>query len=146
MHWLESQLAELDRLADEYFAAQRQPATDIVNVSEDTRQKRAAFIDAVQTLVEQVARIDGIGACAAYHEGLILAQSAEAKNRDAFGAVLQESILAAQRGQSALNLGAIQQIVIVGAYNKLAMLSVGPIILCISSSSDVSLASLLSRS
>lgn len=145
MHWLESQLAELDRLAEDYFAAQRQPTADIVNVSEATRLKRAAFIDAVQCLVEQVARIDGISACAAYHEGLILAQSAEAENSDAFGAVIQESILAAQRGRLPLNLGAIQQIVIVGADNKLAMLSIGPIILCISSSSAVNLATLLSR-
>ncbi|WKJ91674.1 roadblock/LC7 domain-containing protein [Methylomonas montana] len=145
MHWFESQLAELDRLAEEYLAAQRQPGADIVNVSEATRLKRAKFIDAVQELVDQVVKVNGIGACAAYHDGLILARSADTPNIDAFGAIIQETIRAAQQGKISLGLGDIEQIVIVGADNKLAMLSVGPIILCISSPKDVNLASVLSQ-
>ncbi|MDT4290993.1 roadblock/LC7 domain-containing protein [Methylomonas sp. MO1] len=145
MHWFESQLAQLDTLADDYLAARRQPAADIVNVSEATRLKRAAFIDAVQSVVDKVVKIDGVSACAAYHDGLILAQSAEASNMDAFGAIIQETIRAAQHGESSLGLGEIEQIVIVGAVNKLAMLSVGPIILCISSPKGVNLASVLSQ-
>lgn len=144
MHWFESQLAELDRLAEEYVAAQGQPADDIVNISARTRLKRAQFVDAVQALVDKVSKIEGISACAAYHDGLILAQSADASNRDAFGAIIQETIRAAQQGRTSLGLGDIQQIVIVGADNKLAMLSVGPIILCISSPSDINLTSVLS--
>jgi predicted regulator of Ras-like GTPase activity (Roadblock/LC7/MglB family) len=145
MHWFESQLAQLDTLADDYLAARRQPAADIVNVSEATRLKRAAFIDAVQALVDQVVKIKGVSACAAYHDGLILAQSAEASNMDAFGAIIQETIRAAQHGETSLGLGEIEQIVIIGAVNKLAMLSVGPIILCISSPKGVNLASVLSQ-
>ncbi|WP_020485520.1 roadblock/LC7 domain-containing protein [Methylomonas sp. MK1] len=145
MHWFESQLAQLDTLADDYLAARRQPAADIVNVSEATRLKRAAFIDAVQSVVDKVVKIDGVSACAAYHDGLILAQSAEASNMDAFGAIIQETIRAAQHGETSLGLGEIEQIVIVGAVNKLAMLSVGPIILCISSPKGVNLASVLSQ-
>ncbi|NOV30270.1 MULTISPECIES: roadblock/LC7 domain-containing protein [unclassified Methylomonas] len=147
MHWFESQLAQLDTLADDYLAARRQPAADIVNVSEATRLKRAAFIDAVQSVVDKVVKINGVSACAAYHDGLILAQSAEAPNMDAdaFGAIIQETIRAAQHGETSLGLGEIEQIVIVGAVNKLAMLSVGPIILCISSPKGVNLASVLSQ-
>ncbi|MCQ8116438.1 roadblock/LC7 domain-containing protein [Methylomonas rosea] len=145
MHWFESQLAQLDTLADDYLAARRQPAADIVNVSEATRLKRAAFIDAVQAVVDKVVKIEGVSACAAYHDGLILAQSAEASNMDAFGAVIQETIRAAQHGETSLGLGEIEQIVIVGAVNKLAMLSVGPIILCISSPKGVNLATVLSQ-
>lgn len=145
MHWFESQLAQLDTLADDYLAARRQPAADIVNVSEATRLKRAAFIDAVQAVVDKVVKIEGVSACAAYHDGLILAQSAEASNMDAFGAVIQETIRAAQHGETSLGLGEIEQIVIVGALNKLAMLSVGPIILCISSPKGVNLAAVLSQ-
>ncbi|MDX8129371.1 roadblock/LC7 domain-containing protein [Methylomonas sp. EFPC1] len=145
MHWFESQLAQLDTLADDYLTARRQPAADIVNVSEATRLKRAAFIDAVQSVVDKVVKINGVSACAAYHDGLILAQSAEAPNMDAFGAIIQETIRAAQHGETSLGLGEIEQIVIVGAVNKLAMLSVGPIILCISSPKGVNLASVLSQ-
>ncbi|CAD6880376.1 Roadblock/LC7 family protein [Methylomonas albis] len=145
MHWFESQLTHLDTLAADYLSAQRQPAADIVNVSEVTRLKRAAFIDAVQALVDKVVKIKGVSACAAYHDGLILAQSAEASNMDAFGAIIQETIRAAQHGETSLELGNIEQIVIIGAVNKLAMLSVGPIILCISSPKGVNLASVLSQ-
>ncbi|OAI07834.1 roadblock/LC7 domain-containing protein [Methylomonas methanica] len=145
MHWFESQLAQLDTLVDDYLAARRQPAADIVNVSEATRLKRAAFIDAVQAVVDKVVKIEGVSACAAYHDGLILAQSAEASNMDAFGAVIQDTIRAAQHGETSLGLGEIEQIVIVGAVNKLAMLSVGPIILCISSPKGVNLATVLSQ-
>ena len=144
MHWFESQLAELDRLAEEYLAAQEQAADDIVNVSERTRLKRVQFVDAIQALVDKVSKIPGISACAAYHDGLILAQSAQAANMDAFGAIIQETIRAAQRGSASLGLGEIQQIVIVGVDNKLAMLSVGPIILCISSPSEINLTAVLS--
>lgn len=59
--------------------------------------------------------------------------------------MIQETIRAAQHGQVSLSLGAIEQIVIVGADHKLAMLSVGPIILCIYSPKQVNLASVLSR-
>ncbi len=145
MHWFETQLAALDRLAADYISAQRQSGGDIVNVSESVRTKRAAFIDAVQALVDKVVKIKGISACAAYHDGLILAQSAEVPHIDAFGAVIQETIRAAQHGQVSLSLGAIEQIVIVGADHKLAMLSVGPVILCIYSPKQVNLASVLSR-
>ena len=98
----------------------------------------------MQALVDKVIKIKGVGACAAYHDGLILAQAAQSPDIDAFGAVVQESIRAAQQGGSSLRLGDIQQIVIVGAINKLAMLSVGPIILCISCPKDINLASVLS--
>jgi len=145
MHWFESQLIALDRLAKDYLSAQQQSANDIINVSAETRLKRAQFIDAVQTLVNRVSKIKGIKNCAAYHDGLILAHSKQTPNIDAFGATVQESIRTAQQGSEMLGLGNIEQIVIVGAIDKVAMLSVGPLILCISSSKDVNLALVLSQ-
>lgn len=145
MNWIESQLASLDRLAEAYRSSQQQSATDIVNVSEDMRLKRSQFIDAVQMLVNNVIKVKGITACAAYHDGLILAYSGKAPNIDALGAMIQESINVAQQGAAILKLGDIQQIVIVGATNKVAMLSVGPITLCISSPKGINLASALSQ-
>ena len=145
MHWLESQLAELNRLADAYVSARRQSSADIVNISETTRLKRSQFIDAVQALVNNVGKIKGISACAAYHDGLILAQSDKAPNMEAFGALVQDSIRTAQQGAEELDLGAIEQIVIVGTSNKVAMLSVGPLILSISSPKHINLALALSQ-
>ncbi len=145
MHWFESQIAALDQLAAAYLSAQEQPDADIVSVSEDIRIKRSQFIDAVHRLVNNVIKVKGVSACAAYHEGLILASSGQMSNIDALGAMIQESVGVARKGSVMLSLGDIQQIVVVGAANKVAMLSVGPIILCIASPKDINLASALSQ-
>ncbi len=145
MHWFESQLASLDQLAAAYRSSQQQSATDIVNVSEEIRLKRSQFIDAVQALVNKVIKVKGVTACAAYHDGLILAHSGKTPNIDALGAMIQESLGVAEQGTSILSLGDIQQIVIVGAINKVAMLGIGPITLCILSPKDTNLASALNQ-
>lgn len=145
MPWFQAQMAELQRLAEEYALSQQQTASNIVNVSEKMRLKRAEFIDAVQVLVDKIGKIKGISACAAYHDGLILAQSAQLAAIDAFGATLQESARAAQQGAALLGLGELEQLVIVGAKNKVAMLSIGPLMLCISSPKDINLALALNR-
>ena len=53
------------------------------------------------------------------------------------------SLSAAQQGAEMLSLGNVEQIVIFGAINKVAMLSVGPLILCISYPKQINLASAL---
>jgi predicted regulator of Ras-like GTPase activity (Roadblock/LC7/MglB family) len=57
--------------------------------------------------------------------------------------MIQESTGVAQQSSAILNLGEIEQIVIVGAINKIAMLGVGPITLCILSPRDINLAHVL---
>ena len=145
MHWFESQLSSLNQLAEAYCSSQQQSSIDIVNASENMRLKRSQFIDAVQALVNKVIKVKGITACAAYHDGLILAHSGETPNIDALGAMIQDSIGVAQQGTAILGLGDIQQIVIVGAINKVAMLGVGPITLCILSPKGTNLAYVLSQ-
>jgi predicted regulator of Ras-like GTPase activity (Roadblock/LC7/MglB family) len=145
MHWFESQLSSLDQLAEAYRSSQQPSSNDIVDVSEEMRLKRSQFIHAVQVLVNKVVRIKGITACAAYHDGLILAHSGKTPNIDALGAMIQESTGVAQQSKAILGLGEIQQIVIVGAINKVAMLGVGPITLCILSPKDTNLAYALSQ-
>lgn len=146
MNWFESQLASLDQLAEAYRLSQQKSGTDVVNASEALRLKRSQFIDAVQALVNDVIKVKGVNACAAYHDGLILAHAGSSINIDALGAIIQESISVAQQGSTILKLGDIQQIVIVGGINKVAMLSVGPITLCISSPKNTNLAAALSQS
>ena len=145
MHWLESQLTALDRLAADYLLARQQTAENIVSVSEDIRSKRSRFIEALQGLVDEVIKVKGITACAAYHEGLVVASSGRMPNIDALGAMIQEVVDVARKGSAVLSLGDIQQIVIVGSSDKVAMLSVGPIVLCIVSPVEVNLASVLSQ-
>jgi predicted regulator of Ras-like GTPase activity (Roadblock/LC7/MglB family) len=143
MHWFESQLTSLDQLAEAYRSSQPTSFDDIVEVSEEICLKRSQFVHAVQALVNKVVRIKGITACAAYHDGLILAHSGKMPHIDALGAMIQESTGIAQQSSAVLSLGEIEQIVIVGATNKIAMLGVGPITLCILSPRDINLAHVL---
>jgi Uncharacterized distant relative of homeotic protein bithoraxoid len=143
MHWFEAKLDKLKHLAEDYELAQQQTANDIVNISENLRQKRSAFIESVQALVHDISDIKGITACAAYHDGLILAQSKAIPTGDAFGATIQEAMQAAQQGAHILDLGHIEQIVIVGSKQKVAMLSIGTLVFCIASPKNINLAGLL---
>lgn len=145
MHWFESQLSSLDQLAEAYRSSQQPSSDDIVDVCEEICLKRSQFIHAVQALVNKVVRIKGITACAAYHDGLILAHSGKTSNIDALGAMMQESVSMAQQNSEILGLGKIEQIVIVGTINKIAMLGVGPITLCILSPRDTNLAYVLGQ-
>jgi len=144
MHWFESQILTLYKLAEAYNFSKKQEGNEI-NLSEQGRQKRSEFIEAVQALVNSVIHSPGVTACTAYHEGLILAQSGKTPDTDALGAIIQESIRVAQKGEANLHLGKIQQIVIIGDLNKIAMITVGPIILCILSPKHTNLALSLSE-
>ncbi|OHX36886.1 hypothetical protein BJL95_19480 [Methylomonas sp. LWB] len=145
MHWFESQLAELDRLAAAYSAAQRQPSDDLVSTSASLRTKRGEFIAALQTLVDGVVRIKGIHACAAYHEGLILASAGQLPHADALGALIEDSIGVARDSSAILKLGDIEQLVIVGSTSKVAVLNIGPVVLCIACPKATNLAAALSE-
>lgn len=145
MHWFESQILTLYKLAEAYTSSKKLEGNDVLNMSEQGRQKRSEFIEAVQALVNRVIHSPGVTACTAYHEGLILAQSGKIPDTDALGAIIQESIRTAQKGEAILNLGKVQQIVIVGDLNKIAMITVGPIILCVLSPKQTNLALSLSQ-
>lgn len=145
MHWFESQILTLYKLVEAYNFSKKQEENDVLNISEQGRQKRSEFIEAVQALVNKVIHSPGVTACTAYHEGLILAQSGKTPDIDALGAMIQESIRVAQKGEAILHLGKIQQIVIVGDLNKIAMITIGPIILCVLSPKHTNLTLSLSQ-
>ena len=145
MHWFESQILTLYKLAEAYTSSKKQEESNVLNLSEQGRQKRSEFIEAVQALVNRVIHSPGVTACTAYHEGLILAQSGKIPDTDALGAMIQESLRVAQKGEANLHLGEIQQIVIVGELNKIAMITVGPIILSVLSPKHTNLALALSQ-
>jgi hypothetical protein len=104
MHWFESQLLTLYQLIEAYSFSQKQKGDDIFNISEQGGQKRTEFIEAVQALVNRVINSPGVTACTAYHDGLILAQSGKTPDTDALGAMIQESIRIAQKGEAILYL------------------------------------------
>jgi len=142
MHWLDSQLKTLYQLAEAYEQCRVNNSDDYV---EEIRQSRTAFIDKVQSLVDSVVKQPNISGCVAGHEGLILAKAGLVSDSDALGAMIQESMSIAQRSKELLDLGSIQQIVIVGENNKVAMISVGQLTLSILSPKNTNLAKSLSN-
>lgn len=142
MHWFDSQLQTLYKLAEAYDICRVKSSDDFV---EDVRQARTAFIDNVQLLVDSVVKLPEISGCVAGHDGFILAKAGSVPDSDALGVVIQESMAIAQRSNKLLDLGAIQQIVIVGGNNKIAMISVGQVTLSILSPKQINLAEVLSQ-
>ncbi len=142
MHWFDSQLKALHRLAGIYEECRIKDSNEFV---EETRQARTIFIDNVQTLVETVVKLPDISGCVAGHEGFILAKAGSISGLDALGAMIQESMDIAQRGNEILDLGTIQQLLVIGENNKVAMISMGAITLAILSSTQTNLTKCLSK-
>ncbi len=142
MHWLETQLQTLHELAEAYDKCR---ADNSDENGEEIRETRTLFINNVQSLVDTIVKLPEISGCVAGHDGFILAKAGSVLDTDALGAVIQESMVIAERCKSQLNLGSIKQIVIVGENNKIAMISVAPVTLCILSPTHCNLADLLSQ-
>jgi len=142
MHWFDSQLQNLYKLAEAYENCRVNNSDDSVD---DVRKIRTEFIDNVQSLVDLVIKLNDISGCVAAHDGFLLAKAGSVSDSDALGAMMQESMVIAQRNRKILDLGEIQQIVIVGEDNKIAMISVGQLTLGILSSKQINLKELLKR-
>ncbi len=142
MHWFDSQLKTLHKLAEIYDEYRIKDSDEFVD---EIRQARTIFIDNVQALVDSVVKLPDISGCVAGHEGFILARAGSVLGIDALGAMIQESMEIAQRSKEILDLGTIQQIVIVGENNKIAMISIGQITIGVLSSKHTNLATCLSK-
>jgi len=141
MHWFDSQLQVLYQLAEAYQKCRNNSFDD----AEETRKTRTEFINSVQELVDSVVKLSNISGCVAGHDGFILAKAGSVVDSDALGVMLQESMLIAERSNKLLALGKIQQIVIVGEKNKIAMISIGQLTLGIVCPKHINLADTLSQ-
>ena len=142
MHWFDSQLKTLHKFAEIYDDYRIKDSDEFIA---ETRQARTVFIDKVQMLVDSVVKLPDISGCVAGHEGFILAKAGSVLGIDALGVMIEESMEIAQRSKEILDLGDIQQIVIVGENNKIAMISIGQITIGVLSSKHINLASCLSN-
>ncbi len=138
MHWFDSQIQVLQKLAEAYDKSQDNNSDDFVV---EVKKTRSDFIDKVQFVVDSVAKFSGITGCVASHDGFILAKAGVLQDTkaDVLSAVIQENISNAQRNKNSLDLGDIEQIVIVGKTNKIAMISIGQLTLGILSSAQTNL-------
>jgi predicted regulator of Ras-like GTPase activity (Roadblock/LC7/MglB family) len=114
MHWLSSEIERVGKLA-----ASRSPI----------------FLGALRDLIAQLGARPGLRAAFAAHEGLIVAVAGDGPAAEAQG-LLGASLHAS----AALGLGDVQQLVVVTAQGKLALLSVGPVVVGLLAPPHVSLA------
>jgi len=146
MHWLADQVERVAARADSFQAASSSALGD-APLPEPARQQEArrAYLAAVRELVEHVAQREGVTACFACHDGLVLHSAGEAPDFEALSAMTQASLTAAREAALALSLGRVKQLVLVGEEHKLALLVVGLLAIGILSPKDVQLGQTLAR-
>ena len=140
MHWLASEVERLLTLSEGYL----QPSAVKGGVDKAERT-RAQFLGAVRGMVQDVAKHPGVTACFACHDGLVLAGSGRGVDFEALSAMAQACMAVSKDAASALSLGRVQQLVLVGNEHKLALLAVGQLSIGILSPCDVELGTALSR-
>ncbi len=143
-HWLERQIGQLHQLFARYMQARAQPG----NEARDDRAKSAArseFTAMLDSTLHAIAAHDGITACVATFEGLVLAQAGALPDFEALAAVSEDSFRNAMRGGDTIALGPVEQMVIIGAEHKLALFRIGGLVLGILSPRRTPLATTLSR-
>ena len=149
MHWLATEVERLLVLSESLMqpaaargGGTRQSANANTSVTE---KSRAQFLGAVRGMVQDVAKHQGVTACFACHDGLVLAGSGRGVDFEALSAMAQACLTVGKDAASALSLGRVQQFVLVGNEHKLALLSVGQLSIGILSPCDVELGVALAK-
>lgn len=133
MHWLEAQVEELHALAEARDRAA------------DPKAARRAFVDAVEEVAAEVVRRSGVTACFVCHDGLLIETAGRAPDFEALSAMTQHWMVAGKEAALTLALGRVQQMVIVGHENKLALFVIGQLAVGILSPSTVQLSRALAH-
>lgn len=140
MHWLSQQVKEIGSLAEQHRRLQGAEGN-----SASALRAREELMGAFGRLVEQVAARPGVLASFASHEGLLIAKSGHAADFDALAALGDQCVRTCAETAHTLSLGGARQVLIVGADRKLALLSVGQMVLGILSEEATRLAETLER-
>lgn len=130
MHWFESKISQLVQLADGYTRLHNEQDCNEPEFSREPDIQRDKFILNLNTLVEDVSTQPGIMACLVSYDGLLLAKAGIATDFDALAALTQECLQPASKASAILGLGDIQQMVLIGTENKIAVVTVGAMALC----------------
>lgn len=145
MHWFESQIEKLRHLAHDYARFRLSQNEEQGSKEIDSSGVRQKFRDALDSLVNEVADQPGIVACLVSYEGLVLAKAGTAPDFEALAAATQECQQTAMKSAKTLALGGSEQLVVIGAEYKFAVIVIGEMALCILSPRAINLSSSLSQ-
>lgn len=144
-HWLAEQVAVLNRLSEQYERLNR-AWQDSGSVSrEQEARARSEFVSGLHTVVEQISRRSGVSGCFVANEGLLVEAAGQGLDFEALAAMAQWCETPAEHVAKTLALGTVQQILVIGAKNKLALIRLGRMTLGIVSPSSIRLAEVLQR-
>ncbi|MFN7131512.1 MAG: hypothetical protein ACK4N5_05475 [Myxococcales bacterium] len=133
MHWLARRLQHIHVLAE-------QPAAALPPKANATRGAAAQnLLHELRALVAEIAERDGVSACFACHEGLVVDSAGNAPDFEALSAMTQRCATSCVEAGAVLALGAVQHLVVIGSEKKLAVFSLGPLTLGILCPTEVEL-------
>ena len=144
MHWLAEQIESLHELRNRHRQYRELSAKNVAGADAAEKQSREAFRDQLRELVESISGREGVDACFASHEGLLVESSEADEEFEALAAMAQGSIEAGMDASDSLDLGELRQMVIVGKKKKLALFWIGQITLGILSPVETHLGQVLS--
>ena len=127
MHWLQEEMNKLHDLLERHQEYKQMDNAEVEGAKEAEKQTRENFFAAISGLVSDIADHRNVDACFACHEGLLVENSGRFKDFEALAAVGQNLIQSGIEATQSLNLGDMQQLVVVGSKKKMALFWVGEI-------------------
>lgn len=118
MHWLEQRLGALHDAVNRHAAFRHTSDTDAA------RAARQGAIDKLHELVEEVEVRPGINGCFASHEGMLVASAGD-HDLEQYAALAQRLFDISETSATSEEIGAFEQLVVIGAALKVAMFRVG---------------------
>ncbi len=146
MHWFESQVERLISLANKYAQHQTLRSDDSAIFNREPDTHRGEFVAALNRIVVNVAMHSGVSGCLISFDGLVMAMAGEVPDFDGLAAVTQECVEAATKGSKILDLGELQQLVVVGTEHKIAVVAIGGLALSVLSPRNTNLSASLRES
>lgn len=144
MHWLSDRLRDLHEQHHRYQEhRQHRSEHRIAQPSAEEVALRGSFFAALSSIVRDVASRQGVIACFAEHDGLLVDCVGDPGDAEGLAAMAQTVIVPARRASQATRLGGLDQMVMVGESHKLALLLVGEVSIGILAPSSIHLARVL---
>ncbi len=137
------QVLALNGLSEQYERLNR-AWQDSGPVSREQEAKaRTEFLSGLRAVVQQIARRRGVSGCFVANEGLLVEAVGDGLDFEALAAMAQWCETPAEHAAKTLALGTVQQILIVGSRDKLALIRLGRMTLGIVSPTSIQLAETL---
>ncbi len=127
MHWLSDKLQNLEDLLNRLNEYRGMDAAAVAGAEAAAKKTREAFADTVRELVTAIAIREGITACFACHDGLLVESSGQSQDFERLAAEGQKLINQGTSSLERLEFGEFQQMVLVGRKEKVALFWMGQI-------------------